>query len=116
MKLSQIRNLLAIAEKGSVRAAARHLGLAQPALTRSMQELERQLGVSLFERGPKGISLTMFGTKFLARAQTIQSEVRRAEEEIGQLQGGTEGEIFLCLSTVPHIALLPYALEAFRKR
>jgi LysR family transcriptional regulator of abg operon len=116
MKFSQIRNLLAIAEKGSVRAAARHLGVAQPALTRSMQELERQLGVSLFERGAKGITLTAAGLKFLARAQTIQSEVRRAQEEIGQLQGGTEGSIFVCMSTVPHIALFPYALEAFRRR
>jgi DNA-binding transcriptional LysR family regulator len=50
MKLTQMRDVVAIAERGSLRAAARHLRLAQPALTRSVQELERELGVPLFER------------------------------------------------------------------
>ncbi|MES2261098.1 MAG: LysR substrate-binding domain-containing protein [Pseudomonadota bacterium] len=116
MKLSQLRNLMAIADKGSVRAAARHLGLAQPALTRSMQELEHELGVSLFERGARGITLTPMGSRFLARAQTIQGEVRRAQDEIAQWQGETEGSLFVCLSTVAHIALFPYALKEFRAR
>lgn len=47
MKLHQLRNLLAIGRQGSVRAAARELGLAQPALTRSIRELEQELGVPL---------------------------------------------------------------------
>jgi len=116
MKLNQLRNLLAIADKGSVRAAARHLGVSQPQLTRSMQELEHELGVTLFERGARGIALTAVGLRFLARAQTIHSEVRRAQEEIAQLQGDTAGSLFVCMSTVPHIALFPYALKEFRKR
>lgn len=116
MKLSQIRNLLAIADKGSVRAAARHLGLSQPQLTRTMQELEHELGVTLFERGARGIALTAAGLRFLARAQTIHSEVRRAQEEIAQLQGETTGSLQICMSTVAHIALYPYALKAFRAR
>ena len=116
MKLSQLRNFVAIADTGSVRSAARHLGLAQPALTRSMQELERELDVSLFERGARGVTLTAMGTRLLVRARTVHSEVRRAQEEIAQLQGATEGTLNVCLSTVPHIALFPYALKAFRAR
>lgn len=116
MKLAQLRNLLAIAEKGSIRAAARFLDVAQPALSRSMQELEHELGVSLFERRAKGITLTAMGQRLVARAQTIDSEVRRAHEEIRQLNGSTTGSLYVCLSTVPHIALLPYALKEFRIR
>lgn len=116
MKLNQLRNLLAIADKGSVRAAARHLGVAQPQLTRSMQELEHELGVTLFERGARGVALTAIGLRFLERAKTINSEVRRAQEEIVQLQGNTSGSLFVCMSTVPHIALFPYAMKEFRAR
>ena len=50
MKLSQLRDVLAVAEHGSLRAAGRHLDVAQPAITRSIQELEKELGVALFER------------------------------------------------------------------
>ena len=116
MKLIQLRNLLAIAEQGSIRAAARHLGVAQSALTRSMQELEQELDVSLFDRAAKGISLTPTGQRFLTRAQTIQSEVRRAQEEIEQLRGSATGSIYVGLSTVSQIALFPYAAKAFRAR
>ena len=53
MNLNQLRDVLAVAARGSLRAAARQLGVAQPALTRSIHELERELGVPLFERIPK---------------------------------------------------------------
>lgn len=116
MKLSQFRNFLAIADKGSVRAAARYLDLAQPALTRSMQELERELNATLFVRGARGVVLTEMGQRFEQRARVVSNEVRRAEEEIAQLQGAGQGTLNVCMSTVPHIALFPYALKEFRAR
>lgn len=116
MKLAQIHYLLAIADKGSVRAAARHLEVGQPQLTRSMQELERELNVTLFERGTRRIVLTQAGLRFLVRARTISNEIRRAQEDIAQLEGATTGSLRVCMSTVPHIALFPYALKTFRER
>lgn len=56
------------------------------------------------------------GERLLVRARLVTNEVRRAHEEIAQLQGATEGTLRVCLSTVPHIALFPYALKAFRAR
>ena len=50
MKLTQLGYVAAIAEHGSLRAAARHLGVAQPAFSRSLAELERELGAPLFEK------------------------------------------------------------------
>lgn len=116
MKLNQLRDVLAVAESGSLRAAARNLGIAQPALTRSIQELERELGVPLFERQSKGVTVTPMGELFVRRANAVRSELRRAREEIDQVKGHTHGRVTVCLSTVPHIALLPYALPAFRAR
>ena len=116
MKLNQLRDVLTVADRGSLRAAARHLGVAQPALTRSVNLLERELGVTLFERQAKGMRLTPMGERFVRRARAIHSELRRARDEIEQLRGDTRGTISVCLSSVPHLALLPYALRPFRER
>jgi DNA-binding transcriptional LysR family regulator len=115
MKLNQLRNVVAVAERGSLRAAARHLGIAQPALTRSIQEIERELGVPLFERHARGIVLSAMGQLFLRRAGAITREVERAREEIAQAQGGAGGTVAAALSIVPHAAL-PQVLGPFGKR
>jgi len=116
MKLNQLRDVVAIAERGSLRAAARHLSLAQPALTRSVHELERELGVPLFERRARGMTLTPMGEAFVRRANAVLSEMRRARDEVEQLQGGTRGSVVAGLSIVPHLSMLPRALRPFRQR
>lgn len=116
MKLHQIRDLLAVAEKGSLRAAARHLGLAQPSISRSIRELERDLGVPLLERRARGTVLTPSGELFARRASVASAELRRAREEIGQLHGDAEGSVSVGLSSVPLLALLPRAYGPFSKR
>lgn len=116
MKLNALRDFLAVAERGGLRAAARHLGLPQPAITRSIQELERELGVVLFERGAKGVRLTPMGSTFLRRASAVRSELQRAKDEIDQLRGQTHGRVTLCLSSAPHMAFLPRVLRPFRAR
>jgi len=60
MKLHYLRNLVAIADTGGIRAASRQLGLAQPALTRSIRDLENDLGAPLLERHGKGVVLTTY--------------------------------------------------------
>jgi len=115
MKLTHIRDVLAVAEFGSLRAAGRHLGIAQPAVTRSIHEIERELGVSLFERHARGVRLTTMGEIFLRRAEAVRGELRRATEEIEQLKGRSTGQVFVCLSIASSIALLPWAMKAFRK-
>lgn len=116
MKLNHLRHMIAVAESGSIRSAARHLNIAQPAITRSIHEIEKQLGTSLFERAAKGITLTPAGELFLRRAITIQEELRRAEEEIAQFTGKATGHVAIGLSTASHIALLPYALKMFKQQ
>jgi DNA-binding transcriptional LysR family regulator len=118
MKLHQLRDVTAIAEHGSLRAAARNLGLAQPALTRSVHDLEHELGAPLFERRSRGMTPTAVGTAFLQRARAIMGDVQRAREEAEQISGASSahGTVVAGLSGAAHVAMLPRALTRFRAR
>lgn len=116
MKLNSLRDFIAVAERGSLRAAARQLGVTQPAITRSIQELEKELGVALLERRAKGVSLTRMGEVFLRRVKAANCELDRARGELDQLRGELNGQITVCLSGVAHMAMLPSALADFRRR
>ncbi|TPG38358.1 LysR family transcriptional regulator [Roseomonas nepalensis] len=116
MKLHHLQEVVAIAEGGSIRAAARALNLAQPALTRSLADLERELGTPLFERHARGVAATAAGAAFVARATAILQDLRRAREAVAQLGGATGGTVAAGLSTAAHIGLLPPALRPFRAR
>ena len=114
MKLSHIRDVLAVAEFGSLRAAGRSLGVAQPAITRSLREIERELGASLFERHAKGVRLTPIGEAFLRRAAVVQAELRRAKDEVDQLRGQDVGQVSVVMSIAASISILPRAISVFR--
>jgi DNA-binding transcriptional LysR family regulator len=116
MKLEQLQHLVAIVEQGSLRAAARRLDVPQPALTRSVRALERELGVELFVRSASGMTLTPPGRHFHRRASAIVNEARRASDEVRQIAGGEQGSVVAALSIMPHVGMLPAALHAFQQR
>ncbi len=116
MKLHHIRDVVAVAERGSLRSASRHLNLAQSAITRSIRELEQELGAMLFERRAKGSVLTPIGEAFVRRAKGIQLDLERARDEVEQMKGEAAGSVAVGLSTAAHIALLPRVVEPFRRR
>lgn len=116
MKMHNLRDLLAIAEKGSINAASKHLGIAQPALSRSVRALEKEIGAPLLERQSTGAVLTPMGELFARRASAAVHELQRARDEIQQLQGAVHGTVAACVSSVSHIALLSEALRPFYAR
>lgn len=116
MKLHQLRAVVAVAEHGSLRAAARSLETAQPTLTRSLSELERELGAPLFERRSRGMVATTLGRAFVGRAVAILNDIRRARDEFEQLRGSAGGSLTIGLSIAAHFALLPKALQPFRRQ
>jgi len=77
--LRHLRCFLAVAEHGQVSRAAEEMHLAQPALSQSIRQLERELGIALFERHPRGMRLTPAGTELFVHAE---SAVRSAAEAI----------------------------------
>ncbi|HEX7883331.1 MAG TPA: LysR substrate-binding domain-containing protein [Afipia sp.] len=113
MQLSQIRTFLAVRETGSLRAAARHIGISQPAISKAMSGLESELQAQLFIRTSRGIRLTEAGRMFGARAAVVQAELGRAREELSELSGGSEGSVSMGVGPAG-IALLPRALARFR--
>ena len=116
MKLRHFREIVAIAERGSIHAAARHLRVAQPVLTRSLAEFEREVGAPLFERRSRGVVATALGQALVSRAASILEQVRRTQEEIAQLRGSAAGTVTAGLSIAAHLALLPGSLRRFRAR
>lgn len=114
MKLSNIRDILAVAEAGSLRGGSRKLGITQPTMTRSIRETEKELGVSLFTRHGQGVSLTPMGQLFVRRAAAIQSEVRHIVEEIDQAKGSLTGRVSVAMSTAAMIAILPKVINSFQ--
>ena len=91
MRLSQIRDFVTVVESGGIRAAARKLGVSQPAITRSVRGLEAELHTRLLQRTPTGVVLTEPGRAFLARARAAQAELRKVlsvrQEAIATLSG-----------------------------
>lgn len=113
MKLHHLRNVVAVVERGSLRAGAKHLGLAQPAVSRSIKELEQELGVVLFERNKFGMTLTRAGEVFFRRAKAIQAEFQRTIEEMEHLKGEDRGTITVGCSSATLLAIIPMIVKRF---
>nr|WP_308129603.1 LysR family transcriptional regulator [Actinoplanes polyasparticus] len=78
MSLRQYEYALAVAEYGSVTAAARRLHVAQPSISQQIRGLERELGIQLFDRTQGGLTPTATGHAFLREAEVAVAASRRA--------------------------------------
>ncbi|WP_133647279.1 LysR substrate-binding domain-containing protein [Paraburkholderia flava] len=116
LTLSQLRAFVAVAERGSIRAAARALDTAQSGLTQQLQSLEQSLGATLFTRTNRGIALTPFGERLMLRAGAILRECERTEREMAQLRGEAGGVVSLGVATEPLIDTFAPVLMQFRAR
>lgn len=116
MRLTQIRDFLAVVECSGVRAAARKLGVAQPTVSKSVRELETELHVQLLGRSSRGVVLTPAGRAFHARAQAAATELRKAEEEAAQTGDAGAGSVTFSMGPVGVIAVLPEAVARFRRQ
>ena len=113
MDISSLQAFLAVAETGSFSRAAERIFLTQPAISKRIAVLEKQLGTSLFDRIGRGIRLTEAGTELLARTRTVLKELEDAKRSITNLSGAITGE--LLFATSHHIGLhrLPVPLRRF---
>ena len=115
MKLSQLRNFTAVVEAGAVRQAAKNLNLSQSSVTKSIQQLEDDLGVELLHRGAHGVAATEAGKALFARIKTVEAELRHARNDVETIQGAGVGEIRVSASPSVATGLLPRSVIAFQR-
>ena len=84
MTIQQIKYVIAISEAGSYNKAAELLYLAQPTLTNSVRDLEKELGITVFNRGGRGVSLTNDGIEFVHYAKQVAQQYDRLLEKYGR--------------------------------
>lgn len=113
MQLGQLKVLCAIAEAGSIRAAARKLNLSQPSVTKSLHALEQDLDVVLVHRSSQGIVLTEAGKAVLPSARGIQAEVQKAREEVDRLAGRARNSVTVGVASVIGAWLIPPVLARY---
>lgn len=115
MRLNQIRDFIAVVEAGSLRAAAGKVGVSQPAITKSIRQLEQELHVQLLQRNARGAAVTRAGKVFLSRARVVQAELRKAEDDLQVLRGGGEGSVAFGIAPAACMLVVPEALQQFRR-
>ena len=108
-----LSHFLAVAETGSISAAAEKLNLSQPALSKSIRHLEEKLEVELFKRLPTGTVLTHYGEALSRRGRSIQREVEHAVTELHSMKGGTKGVLRIGAGPVWSAVYLPPLLAKF---
>ena len=115
MDYKKIELFLAAARHANMTLAAEELGLSQPALSKGIKALEKDLGVQLLERGRFGVEPTSFGSALMHHAQVMEAEMRNAREEIEALKGAQTGHVLLGCGPTEANRLLPLALNEFSK-
>jgi len=112
---NRARAFLVTAEEGSLSAAARALGMAQPTLGRQVDALERELGVILFERVGRGLTLTPGGLELLDHVRAMGEAANRMSlASAGQSQS-VEGKVIIAASDIYAAFLLPPILAKLRR-
>lgn len=105
-----LRQFLAVAREGSITAAAESLSMTQPALTKSIQKLEAELDTKLFERLPRGLSLTLIGKMLLPHAQKIDADCRLADLELLTFDKGRTGLLKVGAGHLFEATVVPIAI------
>lgn len=115
MKDFQLRALVQVADAGSIRAAARALGLSQPAVTKAIRDLEADVDAQLVHRSSRGVELTECGKQLTVRARLAQAQLAMARQDIQMLQGGKRARVTAAVTPVVFMGVLPQVLQAFRR-
>ncbi|MFJ6088363.1 LysR family transcriptional regulator [Streptomyces sp. NPDC092369] len=116
MNLRQYEYALAVAEEGSMTAAAERLGVTQPSLSQQIGALEKHLGVQLFTRTPNGVTETVAGRAFLAEAEIATTASRRAIMAARAADGELAGELIMAVHMGLGARQLPKVLGQLRNR
>ena len=103
LKLSHLRLMAALADTGQISLAAERLGIAQPAASRLLSEVERIMGTPIHTRTGRGMVLTAVGAALAMRAQRVQMELHDATRDIAEIATGQGGHVRIGSVTGPAV-------------
>ena len=115
MELRHLRYFLAVGEALSFTKAAARLRVAQPALSRQVQDLEDEIGADLLRRSPRGVTLTAEGKLFLEEVRELLKRTGASVEKVRALAGDEYGELHVGYLPTHTVEILPPGLAAFHK-
>jgi len=116
LNFNHLRLFLAVAEYGGVTRAADAVFVSQPAVSKAVQELERQVGVPLLEHIGRRVALTEAGEILAGYARRIFALAEEGKREMDELRGLEQGQLAIGASTTIGIYLLPAVMGAFHAR
>ncbi|MGH3491966.1 MAG: LysR substrate-binding domain-containing protein [Sciscionella sp.] len=114
LKLRHLVLVTTIAEQGGVMRAAEELHVTQPVVTRGLRELEAILGVEVFDRGPRGVTPTLYGRAFLEHAAAVLAQIHQAGRHLTELAEGEIGTVTVGTHLAGSNVLLPRAIAALK--
>ncbi|MFM1725397.1 MULTISPECIES: LysR substrate-binding domain-containing protein [Rhodococcus] len=114
LKLRHLLLVDALTSQGSVVAAAAALHVTQPVATRSLHDIESILGVSLYDRGPRGITPTIFGEAFTAHARAVIAQLTQAGRHVVELADADRGTVVVGTHLAGSNVLLPGAIARLK--
>jgi len=115
MKLSHLQIMAALAETGQIGAAAARVGIAQPAASRLLSEVEAMLGVPVRQRSGRGVILTEAGRSLADRAARVMQELAEAAREVAEIAAGGVGRVRIGAVTAPALNIVLPALRQARQ-
>ncbi|WP_313699395.1 LysR family transcriptional regulator, partial [Pantoea sp.] len=115
IRLRHLHTFVAVAQQGTLGRAAETLNLSQPALSKTLNELEELTGVRLFERGRLGAQLTTMGEQFLTHAVRVLDALNHAGQSFNEQPGDAPVIIRLGALTTAAMGMLPRILDRFHQ-
>ncbi len=115
LKPGHLRLMAKIAEVGQLQIAAQALAMSQPAASRILAEIERQVETPLFHRTPKGMEVTTVGEAFVRHARVVLSELANLQKELKSLTTGQAGEVRIGTVTGPAVGIVLPVLHELRE-
>src|SRR5260221_11492563 len=117
MELRHLRYFVAVGEEQHYGRAAERLHVAQPALSRQIQDLEREMGFVLFDRLPRGVRLNATGKLFLTDVRRILQDIHEAKLRAERIAHGKAGTLRIAIATaVSWHGLVQDSFREFRQR
>lgn len=116
MEIRVLRYFLTVVREGSITKASEVLHITQPTLSRQLAQMEEELGVKLFDRGSRKITLTNEGILLCRRAEEILQLVDKTEKELVEQDEQIEGKISIGCGEIAAVQLLSNLFQTFRKK